>query len=198
MNSHYVDEKGMFESVDVIIKDVESIDSCVIDIRNDIDRVKELCVQLKKYDRSLVDINDLIYDFEDTSLNQMYCWMISGEDKIEGYMGTLEFDLNELDERIYSFKHYIKTLSDRAFETGLYAKKIESIFLDSSSDDVSYNDNNSENPSFSKEQVLASIENQFKNNRDLNQQFNNEVSRGVYDRFIQFSSNEMGKSHGTR
>ena len=198
MDSHYVDEKGMFESVDVIIKDVESVDSCVIDIRNDIDRVKELCVQLKKYDRSLVDINDLIYDFEDTSLNQMYCWMISGEDKIEDYMGTLEFDLNELDERIYSFKHYIKTLSDRAFETALYAKKIESIFLDSSNDDVSYNDNNSENPSFSKEQVLASIENQFKNNRDLNQQFNNEVSRGVYDKIIQFSSNEMGKSHGTR
>ena len=196
MDNNYVNER-VFDAIEVVDKDIDAIQSELNDIENYIDQIKDLCVKLESYNNSLVDFTDLIYDFNDTSLNQMYCWQIDGYYKLSEKVDLFSNEIADVKGEIFSIKNNVSQLNVVAEESVKRVKDIEKVF-DVSSTNLFNDLTNYDLNSISQDDVLKKIQNQFDVNKNLNKKFNNEVYHGVYDDLVQFVSNEMGKTHGAR
>ena len=196
MENNFVD-LNLIDYIESILKDINTIEKSITDIRDDIQQIKHLCSQLNEYNNSLVDFKDFIYDFNDSSLNQMYCWLIDGYSELNEVIKNFDSEIRAINNDCFNIKSDANNLYNISENTLKYVDKLEGLFGTSgniSFSDSGYQDTNS----VVQNDVLKSIDSQIQANRNLNQQFSDEVYRGVYEKIIQITPDEMEKSHGSR
>ena len=145
---------------------------------------------------TIVDFSDFIYDFSDSSLNQVYCWQIDGENKLDSNMDTLKLNVEHIKDRVISIREDMSNLDGITEETSKYVKKINEVLAGDVVANEIISQSKDEVVVLSQSDVLNSINNTFDNNRVLNKQFSDAVSRGVYEELNKYISHEMGNLNG--
>lgn len=194
MDNNYVDNTNLYNYIDLYNRKIVMYTQQVKKIQDNIVRLEDLCVRLHSYDRSIVDLPDLLYDFSDNYVNQMYCWLFSGIEDVESFLLYLDTYISDLKSSIVEIQKIIMQLSEMSDSLDKHIKAINSVFSGSGSVGT-INSNDSYSESSLQEQTLNSIQDNFKNNKELNQTFQDGVYREVYNEIMNLSE---GKSHVSR
>ena len=177
MNS-FVDDVKVLEIVEDGNKYISSVDEYVLMLQNSLDVVRELCLKVQAF---LPYINSSI------TLNLDNVWNVDENRQILQDVDLLEREVDNLREyllQLFNLNSDIENIFDQIQQ---YRNDIETVFANEGSGLLVQNNENSE-PIIKKADVMGAIENSFSNNRDLTNNFSNEVYRQIYNDVIKEKS----------
>ena len=177
MNS-FVDDVKILEIVEDGNKYISSVDEYVLMLQNSLDIVRELCLKVQAF---------LPYINSNITLNLDNVWNVDENRQILQDVDLLEREVDNLRDyllQLFNLNSDIENIFDQIQQ---YRNNIEAIFANNGRSMVDQNIVNNESV-IKKEEVVSAVENSISNNRDLNNNFRNEVYRQLYNDIIKDNS----------
>lgn len=168
--------------VDSSIHGMFVLNNDISDFEKNLDLLKSLCIKIEQYNNTFVLLDD-----NNKIVKTNNRWHITGYKEILNSINIIELKLQELNNKIEILDPLISNIDTSKEEIEGKISKIENILAPEKANTTALNFNNN---NISETEVINSINQNFKNNREVTNNFNQELYNRINQEIIDLANNK--------